>query len=285
MEKMKYITVLNVFAKLIFVVLIFVYVRTEQDYALAALFYSLGFVLAGLASMFVVYRFFKIRFSLPSFGAIVKELKDGYDVFITQLAPSLYTVSNVFILGLLTNNTIVGYYSAGEKLIKAVQSMFNPVSQTIFPHISALAKDSRENALRFVRKAAILSGIFTCGASILLFIFAPQIVAIVFGEKFIPTITVIRILAFLPFVSSMGNIFGTQIMINFGMARIFARIVFYVGLLNIVLALILIPRFLYDGMAAAVMTTESLITIALFILLETNRLSPRKKWLKGVLSK
>ncbi len=280
MEKMKYITVLNIFAKLFFVVLIFIFVRTEQDYALSALFYSLGFVLAGVISLFVVYKYFNIRLHVPSFNAIVKELRSGYYVFISQLAPSLYTTSNVFILGLLTNNTVVGYYSAGEKLIKAVQSMLNPFSQTIFPHISALSKISKQEALKFVRKAIIISGVFTFAASLFMLIFAPQIVRIIFGENYSSSINVIRILSFVPFISSFGIILGAQIMINFGMSHIFAWIVTSAGLLNIALACLLIPMFRQNGMALAVVVTETIISLSMFIALEMKQLSPRKKWVE-----
>lgn len=278
-EQMKYITILNIIAKLAFVVCIFVFVRQESDYILAALFHSLGFVLAGLISVYVVWSHFKMRYIIPSIDSVVREVKNGYYIFISQIANSLYTTSNVFILGLLTNNLIVGYYSAGEKLIKAVQALFNPVSQAIFPHVSFLAMTSKEFALRFVRKVTILSGVVTFGLSVIIFIFAPQIVQLVLGDQYLPSIIVVRILSFLPFICSLGNIFGTQIMINFGMSRTFARVITIAGILNVVLAFILVPYLKHVGIAIAVLITESLISLAMFVILEIKQLSPRRKWL------
>ncbi|HTY13853.1 MAG TPA: flippase [Candidatus Omnitrophota bacterium] len=282
MERMKYITVLNLSARLLFIVLIFVFVHSEQGYFLVALFQSLGLVLAALTGLLVVFGYFKVGFKLPKFASVRRELRNGYSIFITQIAPSLYTTSNVFLLGLLTNNLIVGYYSAGEKIVKAVQAMFSPVSQAIFPHMSYLVETSKASALNFIRKVTVLSAAATFIISVLIFIFAPQIVLLVLGEKYLATIAVIRILAFLPFVCSLGAIMGTHIMINFGLAHYFAGIVSAAGLFNILLAVLLIVFFKQNGMAAAVMTTESLITLTMFIILERKSLSPRRKWVDRV---
>jgi PST family polysaccharide transporter len=280
MEKMKYITILSVLAQILFVCCVFLFIKREQDYVLAALFYSFSFMLSGILSVYVVCSHFKLKFVLPGFKLIWQQIKNGYYIFLSQITSSLYTTSNVFILGLLTNNVVVGYYSAGEKLIKAVQAVFNPVSQTIFPHLSGLAEMSFRDALRFARKVTILSGILTFGISILIFMLAPWMVLIVLGDQYLPTVAVIRILAFLPFVCTLGNIFGTQIMINFGMAEIVARLVAMGGFFNVILALFLVVSFKQNGMAMAVFATESFIALSMFVVLEIKQLSPRKKWLK-----
>lgn len=279
MEKMKYITLLNITTKVVFVLLIFYFVKRESDYVLTALFYSLGFIFSGLISIYVVCRHFSVKLVIPSIKAIKREFINGYYIFITAIASSLYTTGNIFILGMLTNNIIVGYYSAGEKLVKAVQALFNPISQSIFPHISALAGSSKTAALSFVRKVVLFSGAFTFLISLLLLVFAPQIVQIVLGDKFAPTVVVIRILAFLPFVCSLGNIFGTQLMINLGLSKVFAWIISGAGIVNLILAIILIPLYRQNGMALAVITTETLITLSMFIVLEIRQLSPRNKWI------
>ena len=276
-EKMKFITILNVTAKIIFIIFIFIFVRHEQDYVLAALFNSSGFVLAGLISVYFVSIKFKIRIVPSSIRAILREISSSFNIFITQIAPTLYTTSNVFILGLMTNNTIVGYYSVGEKLVKAVQAAFNPISQTIFPHVSYLVKTSKMTALKFLRKVTIISASATLFFSIVTFFFAPQIVTILFGEAFIPAISVVKILAFLPFVGCLGNIFGAQIMINFNLGHIYAYVVSSAGVFNVILAIILIPYLKQNGIAASVISTETIVTILLFIVLEVMQLSPRKK--------
>jgi PST family polysaccharide transporter len=53
MERMKYITVLNILAKLVFTVLIFVFIRTQSHYAYVPLFNSLGYLVSGVIGIWM----------------------------------------------------------------------------------------------------------------------------------------------------------------------------------------------------------------------------------------
>jgi len=279
-EKMKYVTILNILAKLIFTISVFFLVRRPEHYLIVAALNSLGYILAGALSIYFAFGVFRVKLVKPSLLSLSNELKNGYYVFVSQIASMLYTNSNIVILGILTNNVSVGYYSAGEKIIKAIQYLFNPISLAIFPHISFLAENSRENALKFIRKVLYFFGAIFFIASLIMLIFAKPLVLLLLGAEYLPAIMIVRILAFLPFICCLGNIFGTQIMINFGLAHIFARIVSIAGLLNILAAFIFVPLLKHNGMAAIMLTTETIIMLSMLIVLELNKLSPRKKWIK-----
>jgi len=268
MERMKYITILNIVAKVIFTACIFIFIRKMEDYLYVPLINSMGFLVAGGLSLRIVSKDFGIKFILPSFEAIKHQLKEGWHIFISTAAISLYTISNTFILGLFTNNTIVGYYSAAEKIVRAVQGLLTPVSQTIYPYISKLASESKERALSFIRRLVKLVGAGTFILSLLLFILAAPIVNIVLGKQYQPSIIVLQILAFLPFIIGLSNIFGIQTMLTFNLKRAFSKILISAGLLNITLALILAPLYQHIGVSIAVLTTEIFVTLSMFIYLK-----------------
>jgi len=127
MERMKYITFLNVLAKLIFTIAIFIFIKKSSDYLYVPLLNSLGFILAGVLALWIVFRDFGVFFRIPSFKDLKYQLKEGWYIFVSTVAISLYTISNTFILGLFTNNTIVGYYTAAEKIIRAIQGFLAPI--------------------------------------------------------------------------------------------------------------------------------------------------------------
>ncbi|GAG86469.1 unnamed protein product, partial [marine sediment metagenome] len=62
----------------------------------------MGFLVAGILGMWIVFKDFGIKYNLPTIKAIKYQLKEGWHIFISQVAVSLYTISNVFILGLFT---------------------------------------------------------------------------------------------------------------------------------------------------------------------------------------
>lgn len=261
MERMKYITILNIVARGIFTVCIFIFIREMADYIYVPLINSLGFIIAGALSMRVVLKDFGIKFELPKIEAIKHQFKEGWYIFISQAAISLYTVSNAFVLGLFSNNTIVGYYSAAEKLIKAVQGLLTPVSQTVYPYISKLTSKSKEMALNFIRKLAKLVGSGSFIVSLIIFILADPIVSLVLGNQYQQSIIVLKILAFLPFVIALSNVFAIQGLYAFKFQLVVSRFVVPIAFFHLFLLSTLTYFYSLIGTAIAVITTEVLITL------------------------
>jgi len=268
MEKMRYITFLNVLANLIFTIAIFIFVKKASDYLYVPLLNSLGFIVAGVLALWIVFKDFRVVFKMPSWGTIKHQLKEGWYIFISTVAISLYTISNTFILGLFTNNTIVGYYSAAEKLIKAVQGLLVPVSQSIYPYVSKLINESKEVGIRFIRKITFIVGGSSFFLSLIIFVFADLIVKIILGSQYIESIIVLKILAFLPFIIGLSNIFGIQTMLTLNYKKAFSNILILASIINIVLAFILVPLFNHIGISFAVLITEIFVTTSMFIFLE-----------------
>ena len=264
MERMKYITYMYFIAKLFFLICIFVFIRSRSDYLYVPLFYSLGLIVAGIASLWIIFTRFKIRLKFPGFTYLIKEVQEGWHFFLSTLSISLYTHSGVFILGLLASETFVGYYSAAEKLIRAVQRMLWAASQSIYPFVNKLASTSRDKAMLFLRKVIVLFGSSFFVVSIIIFIGAPVIVKIILGGQYGESVIILRILAFLPFIISIGNIFGIQTMLAFNMKDIYCKILLMTAALHIFLAFLLASYYKHIGIAVAVLLSEIFVTLATF---------------------
>ena len=267
-ERMKYITFLNITAKIIFTIAIFIFIHKESDYWKVPLISSLGFVIAGILAFYIIFKDFKIKFKFQSFQTIVYHLKEGWHIFISNIAISLYTISTTFILGIFTNNTIVGYFSIADRIKSAVQGLLGPISQTIYPYISKKVKENKLEGLQFIRKITIYIGTYSFILSFLLFLFAPEIIHLIAGEKYERSILVLRIIAFLPFIVALSNIFGIQTMLNFGRKEAFSKILIGGSILNILLSVVLVPLFQEIGSAMSVLIVEIFITIAMFFYLQ-----------------
>ncbi len=268
MEKMKYITFLNVTAKLIFTISIFIFVHNVSDYIYVPLINSLGFLLAGVWALGVVIKNFNVDFKLVSIENIKYQLKEGWYIFISTVAISLYTVSNTFILGLFTNNTIVGYYSAAEKLMRAAQGLLTPISQSIYPYMSKLVNESKRKGIQFIRKTTYVIGSATFLLSLVIFMFADIIVEIILGNQYMESVTVLRILAFLPFLIGLSNIFGIQTMLTFNYKKAFSNILIAASIINIILSLLLIPQYKQIGTSFSVLISEVFVTLTMFVYLQ-----------------
>ncbi|HOL00889.1 MAG TPA: flippase [Paludibacteraceae bacterium] len=267
-ERMKYITWLNIIAKTIFTVLVFVLIHQKTDYVYVPFLGALGTIISGVLALGIIRKHFKVNFHLPSKNEIIHQLREGWYIFISTVAISLYSISNTFILGLFASNTIVGYYSGAEKIINAVQGLLSPISQTIYPHISKIASESKERALKFLQKITILIGSSSFVLSLLIFLLAEVVVKILLGGQYLESIKVLRILSFLPFIVGLSNIFGIQTMLTFDYKKAFSNILIIASLINITLAFILVPFFFHIGIAFAVLISETFVTIVMFVYLQ-----------------
>ena len=272
LERMKIIAVLSTLSRAAATVAIFVFIQKSSHYIYVPLIYSLGTIAMGVVGLVIALRDFPVRFVSPSKVALRRELANGWHLFLSRMSTTLYTTSNTVILGFFTNNTLVGYYAAGDKIVRAIQGLQLPLSQAIFPHIGRLAAASRAAALQFTAKVARMVFVVTFVLSVGLLLGAPLICRVVLGTASEVSVLVMRLLSPLPFVIGLSNIFGVQIMVNFGLKKTLTRILGAAGVLNTILAFALVVPFYHGGICVAVLATEIFVTATMYVRLRKKGL-------------
>lgn len=269
LEYMRYTSILNIIGKIVFTVLIFIFIHNTTDYMLVPLINSLGYILVGILGIYIALTKFNIKITIPSIRDIKYHLREGWYVFISTIAINMYTTTNTFLLGLLTNNTLVGYYSIAEKIILAVNGLLNPISQALYPFISRTVKtDDKTRSIEFIRKITKIMTLVGIVLSAGLFIFAKPIILLLFGQSYTNSVIILQIISIVPLAVSLSTVFGVETMLTFNYKKAFTSIVMIGGIIDIVLGIILITLMKEIGIAISFATTEIFITIAMFIFLQ-----------------
>ena len=263
MERMKYITYLNISAKVFFTVCIFSFVKEQEDYLLVPLLTAMGFIVSGVLSLYVVAKKFDVVFSWQDASVLKSQLAEGWHVFLSSMSISLYTVSTTFILGLFVNNTVVGYFAAADKIVHAVKGLYVPVSQAIYPLVGKKLYEDKEQGLVFIKKVSWVVGAGMFVISGMLFILADPIVVILLGEQYQESIFLLKVMAFLPFIVALGNIFGIQTMLNLGYKKEFSLFIFVAAIAGLLLSLYLTSLYEAVGTSFAVLIVEVFIAVML----------------------
>lgn len=272
-QQMRYITIVNIIGRFLSVVCIFYFVKAPSDYILAGLFQAIVPLIAGICSWIILWKKYREVFILPKFQSVKQIFIDAWEIFTSTIAINLYTASNIVFLGLLTNNTIVGYFSGAQKIIQNINQLISPVTQAIYPYVSKTASNSKNEALKFLRKIVLILGGGNFIGSILIFIFAEWIVDILLGAGYEQSVLLLRILAFLPFIISLSNIFGIQTMLVFGMKKQFNKILLSAAVINTIIVLPMIYFYQAIGVSISITITEIFVTVTMCVILKKNNIN------------
>lgn len=255
MERMKYITILNLLSKIVFTVAVFVFIKDKEDYILQPLFVSLGFVVSGIIAMYYILMRWQIRLSHPSLNGIKRTIKNSTDVFINNLMPNLYNSFSVILLGMWGGSVSNGKLDAGNRFVNIAQQFMAIISRVFFPFLSRRI-DKHDLYVRFnIMVAACLS--------VLLFFGAPLLIRIFFTEEFNDSILVLRILSISILFLSLSNIYGTNYMIIAGHERKLRNVAAVSSLIGFILSFPLIYLFDFLGAAITITLTRGILGISI----------------------
>ena len=264
LERMGYITVRELGARVIGLMAIFVLVRTENDYLWAAAVMAGSNAIAALVGLLYAPAQTGVKFTRISMADLRQTYRDGWHLFLSTAAMTLYTKSNTFILGLIASEAAVGVFAAAQRPVEAAKSLVFPLSTAIFPHVSRLGRDSRESVVSFIRKYtplfsapfALISLIFIAGA--------PFFVRLLYTHRYDASIPLMQIMGALPFVVAVSVPFGVYFMIGLGYNTEWAKVAASAGIFNFVL---LFPLLYVTRPEVAVSITSVLVEV--FVLLRT----------------
>ena len=265
MEKMGYITVINLLTKLISTVLIVLFIKNAANYYYINLFHSVSYMFSGVASMVLISRYLKIKFVLPSFKKIKFYLNDSYHIFLSTLSMSFYREANIIILGLTTNYSMVGQYAAIEKVIKAMQSLMEPLSKALFPFFGRKLNSPDGSSASFIKFGKIY-GLLLLLLMLTLYFVGPYLLIWYLGASFISAIILFQILLPVIFFGGLNYYYGIIGLINLGFNKYFSRAVFFTGVFS-VSACYLLSSY-YGSIGAAIAMTSSEIILLFLILLK-----------------
>ncbi|RLD27456.1 MAG: flippase [Bacteroidetes bacterium] len=256
-EKMKFVTLINILAKVIFTVLIFLVIRNKEDYLLVPVFNSLGFIVAGLIGLIISLK--HVNYTKPKWNMVKKLFLESFSLFVSNFAVNLYTTCNVFILGIFTGNTIVGVYSSMEKLILAMKNIYVPLYQALFPW---LAKQGQEKQNKTIKKLApIVLGVGSL-ITLTIALFGKTILFIIYNDELIGSYTIIfKILSFIAIFAALSMLYNTLYLPAIKKFKTRMIILITGGLINVLLNLFLVRLYGIYGTAFSVVSTELILVI------------------------
>lgn len=254
-QKMKFVTYINLFYKIIFTGCIFLFLKSRDNLWIVPLFTSLGLIFSGITSFLLARRIFILKFNFCSFDEIKIQLKKSFHFFSSELYANLIAYTNILILGFFYGDFAVGVYSIAEKIIRAIASLLQPIINSLFPYISNLYKANRKLASHQISKIIKIGIIILFFTLSILFLYSDYFLHFIYKKShnvnLFESILVFKMMILFPLFSFLDSTYGRLVLLTNGKEKKFFKVFSITFILGLIISLVLIYKFNYIGAAIA----------------------------------
>ncbi|WP_157812208.1 oligosaccharide flippase family protein [Polaribacter sp. ALD11] len=232
-DKMKYITILNVFSKILFTVLIFFIINTKNDYLFIPIIIGFGVLLSGVISVYILIFKEKITFHIPQKAILIFYFRESLPLFISAASVQVYVNANKVLVGVFLGMNEVAYYDLGEKVLNVIKIPVGMLGQAAFPTLTRL------KSIHKINKIMLLGVIMTLVLIVFIFVFSENIVILLGSLEMLEAVEVMRILAISAIMVALSQFLGTSRLIIFGYKKTFTKIIASSGVFFTIIILVI----------------------------------------------
>ena len=187
LEKMSIITSISIVGKLIYTISIFIFIKNSSDYLVIPILV----IFSNIVTFSLMYKEVKklgIKLVWCDFRIVLSTLKNSFIFFVSRIASTAYSASNVVVLGMIISNVDLALYGVANTIINTIKSFLSPIADSIYPYIL------REKNFKLVKKIIIISTPVMILATFLLYLLAKPIILILGGREYINAVPIFRMM-------------------------------------------------------------------------------------------
>lgn len=277
LELIKQSAIIFLIVRFILLGLIFIFVKSEDDFLLAGVLLLAGSPVAGLVCSIIIVQSKRLGFYIPTWKDIIFQFRDGWHIFLASASSNLYRSANSLVIGVVLGPVSVAYYSVAEKVVKAFQEFTRPLVQATFPRVSYLASHDPQQAMGILKKLLLGVVLVTFSGLVVLTVFSPEIVKIISGHEQPEIVFLLRIMSVIPVIGGINSVLGVQSLLPFKLNNYFSRFVIRTGIFS---GLIIFPMVALLGTVGASLSylfSELFLLVALLRFHASNGISILKE--------
>ena len=262
-ENFSYITVRSIVIKSLSVIMILFLVVNKNDSNIYYLILALTVLANAVLNFgnFIGKHYANFKFESKIFW----HLRPLWILFSINISVSLYTLMDTIILGSMTNPVQVSYYNIPLKIVKLFFSVMGGIGLVFIPRMSSFFVDNDIKGIQNLMTKSISIVLLLGIPFFLVGVFFPEeILFVVSGKQYIHAKVALQILAIVPLIIGLNNVFGTQYLLAIGREKkiLYATIFGFFG--SLILNICLIPHYGFVGSSIACVLAELIVCIIIF---------------------
>lgn len=227
-----------------------------HDLLLFTLAFTAGALIRASLHAFICIRRFDRPLWDPHGGALFELLRKGIPFGLISIFVAIYYYVDTVILAAFWGDEMVGWYNAAYRLLEAPLFISSAFTTALFPAASRLCERDSGSVRDLIAQAfprALCAGL---AIAVPIAFFSREIIDLCYGERYAAAAAVLPPLIFSVAIIFPSTMLGTTIR-AIGRQRISAWVTGLGALFNVILNLIVIPHYGYQGAAWTTLATEA----------------------------
>jgi O-antigen/teichoic acid export membrane protein len=254
-EDFAYITIRSVLFQILGLILMFLFVRDDNDLIQYALISTLSSIGSNFINVFFVNRYCKIRFVLNR--NMSKRLIPILFLFANSIATTIYINSDTIMLGIISGSRATGLYSVSTKIYTIVKQLLAAIIIVSIPRLSAYLGENKNNLFKKTANQIMNSLIVVViPAMVGIFALSKDIILVISGKEYVEATSSLQILSIALFFSVFSWFYTSCILIPNREENNVLGATIIAAAVNIALNFFLIPRIQQNGAAITTVLAE-----------------------------
>lgn len=201
LEKMNVVTTRYLISKGLAVVLTFVFVKNNSDLNVLPVLDILGSLVAIIWVNFEI-RKLKLKITFDNHKNVLAALRESSIYFISDMSGTAFNALNTVCVGIFLSTRDVAFWGLIMQFIGAVQSLYNPIKDGIYPEMIKTKNLKLFNKILLVFSLPVLLGCF------ITYFGAPILLTIIGGQKYKAASYLLRLSVPLLFILFLTILYG-----------------------------------------------------------------------------
>lgn len=263
-QRMEFVTIGQVLSGVLRLVGALFVISQGLGIATLALVYLLASVVTlGYNSIVSAWKFAKPKIEVD-FGFWKETLKQAWPFGLVVVFVAIYFWIDSVMLSLMKGDEVVGWYSAAYRMVLVLLLIPNAYFDSVFPVMSRFYVSSKQS-LKFIYEKSVkymllLAVPIGVGTTLL----ADKAILLIFGAEYSHSIIALQIIIWSIAFIFVSGVFA-QLFNSLNKQIIVAKVTGSCALLNVILNLILIPKYSYIGAGIATVVTQFIALALVFI--------------------
>lgn len=268
-ENVKWITLLNIVSKCIYLVGIFFTIKKESDYIYINLWWGLGMIVSNFLVFIWIIKKHQFSFLMVNKDEVFKHIRNDFSMFSSQIFVSLQLYAPVVLISYFGNNLMAGQYRIVEQIIVIFKTYIFLFFNYVFPRVCYLIETDFKRGLKNWIIYNGVNFVFVTMGMLFFHIYSYEIVSYFNPTNRYVLSNLLEVAVFIPLILAI-SIPLKQLVLAFNYKRFYVYLTSVMVLFNLLAIVFLLPKFQVYGVFYSLIATDLIVIIFYLYQLKKN---------------